>query len=127
MAQTLKQQYETLCNEYLKIFCEKQEVEFDPSDWVGGDVGEVIHIADCFLNFDEIRLDIDTDQPKGFIFKWYWEDLDGYYKTKQRINYRNYIKGLRHGDLLKNEAEIDNIERVVGYLKGGEIKSIQEG
>ena len=94
--QTLKQQYENIVDQYLTLFCEKQEVHQDNNDWCAGDVGGVIEINDAYLNFDDIRLDIDTNQPKGNIFKWWWENE---YLEGKIINYHSYIKGLRVKDL----------------------------
>jgi hypothetical protein len=91
--QTLKQQFENVVEQYIDAFCEKQGVHKDNNDCR---VGDVIEINDAYLNFDEIRLDIDTNQPKGEIFKWYWDNeyLDG-----KIINYYSYVKGLRVKDL----------------------------
>ena len=94
--QTLKQQYENIVDQYLTLFCEKQGVHKDNNDWCAGYVGGVIDINDAYLSFDEIRLDIDTNQPKGAIFKWVWEND---YLTGKIINYQSYIKGLRVKDL----------------------------
>jgi hypothetical protein len=94
--QTLKQQFENLVDQYLTLFCEKQEVNKDNNSWCAGDIGEVIEINDAYLNFDDIRLDIDTNQPKGNIFKWYWENE---YLEGKIINYYSYTKGLRVKDL----------------------------
>jgi hypothetical protein len=93
---TLKQQFENIVDQYLTLFCEKQEVHQDNNDWCAGDVGGVIEINDAYLNFDEIRLDIDTNQPKGAIFKWWWEND---YLNNKQINYYSYTKGLRVKDL----------------------------
>ena len=94
--QTLKQQFENIVNQYLTLFCEKQGVHKDNNDWCAGDVGGVIEINDAYLSFDEIRLDIDTNQPKGEIFKWWWEND---YLENKIINYYSYTKGLRVKDL----------------------------
>jgi len=80
----------------LTLFCEKQEVHKDNDTWWLGDIGGVIEINDAYLNFDDIRLDIDTNQPKGNIFKWWWENE---YLEGKIINYQSYIKGLRVKDL----------------------------
>jgi hypothetical protein len=94
--QTLKQQFENLVDQYLTLFCEKQGVHKDDDSWCAGGIGGVIEINDAYLNFDEIRLDIDTNQPKGEIFKWWWENE---YLENKIINYYSYTKGLRVKDL----------------------------
>lgn len=95
MKNTLKERYENLCNEYLKRFCEKQEMDFDDG-WVGGTVGGIANIGDYYLSFDDIRLDIDTNQPKGVILSYYDHILEGHHKEPpEYINYQSYINGIR--------------------------------
>jgi hypothetical protein len=93
--QDLKNQYENIVNQYITIFCEKQEIEKETTYWVGGCIGEVIDLNGAFISFDDIRRDIDTDQPKDKIFNWYW---DNDYINNKNINYHSYIKGLRVKD-----------------------------
>lgn len=89
----LKKQYEAVVNKYMELFCKKQEVDFEY--WVGDDVGGVVEIADAFFDFNDIRYDIDTNQPENLIFEWYWELIE----SKIKINYSSYSKGLRLKDL----------------------------
>jgi hypothetical protein len=86
---TLKSEFAKVCSIYIQMFCIKNETTFD--GWIGGDVGEIANIADMFINFSDIRLDIDTNQSSGTLIKWYWENLE----TDFPINYRSYMKGLR--------------------------------
>lgn len=90
MKNTLKERFESICAEYIKLFCEKQEMEF--YGWVGDTVGEVAYIKDYYLNFDDIRLDVDTNQPKGKILSWYDQEVEAHFLGKDRINYLTYIK-----------------------------------
>ena len=94
--QTLKKKFENVVDQYLTLFCEKQGLHKYNDTWCAGDVGGVIEINDAYLSFDDIRLDIDTNQPKGAIFKWYWEND---YSENKIINYYSYIKGLRVKDM----------------------------
>ncbi len=93
---TLKQQFENIVDQYLTLFCEKHGVHKDNNAWRAGDVGGVIEINDAYLNFEDIRLDIDTNQPKNNIFSWYWENDE---LNNKSINYYSYTKGLRVKDL----------------------------
>ena len=96
----LKKEYEVICNEYIEMFCKKQDMIF--YGWVGDAIGEVACIGDYFFNFSDITLDINTKQKKDFIFDWYNDNLDKAliigcdYKF---INYASYIKGLRLKDI----------------------------
>ena len=90
--ESLSKRYESICNEYLDLFCKKHEVYH--TGWIGNQVGGIIEISDAFFNFDDIRLDIDLDALKGeksSIWDWYWSNID----SEQMINYYSYLKGLR--------------------------------
>jgi len=87
---TLNKRFEKIVNEYIAEFCKKQDVELEY--WVAEDIGGICSIGDMFLTFDNIRLDIDKEAPKGLITEWYWADIT----AKQTINYWSYIRGLRH-------------------------------
>ena len=94
--QELKKQYENVCNEYLRKFCNKQGFVFDNDMWVNQDVGSTVMCNDMFLNFSDIVWDINSKQPKGAITEWYYECLENIEKS---INYFSYTKGLRIVDL----------------------------
>ena len=68
--------YADICNEYLRIFCEKHELTFDPGDWVGGEsgVGTVVNVADYFVSMEDIRFDIDNNVPAETFFEF--QDYD---------------------------------------------------
>lgn len=90
----LKKQYELVCNEYVKRFCRKQEMDF--GGWVGDIVGEVAYCNDFYFNFRDIVLDINSRQPKGRIIDWYYENIEIENKS---ISYYSYTKGLRVSEL----------------------------
>ena len=83
-------QYEKVCNEYIKQFCQKQDMEFDI--WISNIVGGTAFIGDYFFNFQDIVWDINSNQPKGCIINWYNDNLIDLTKS---INYYSYTKGLR--------------------------------
>lgn len=86
----LKNRYETACNEYVKLFCAKQEMEFE--GWIADIIGEIACCNDFFFNFHDIVWDINSEQPKGMIIDWYYSCLES---TEKAINYYSYTKGLR--------------------------------
>jgi hypothetical protein len=90
----LKKQYDNICNTYVKIFCEKQDMDFE--GWVGNDVGSIACCNDFFFDLHDIILDIDTNQEEGYIINWYYDNLE---IEDKNINYYSYIKGLRIKDL----------------------------
>jgi hypothetical protein len=95
----LRQHYENICNAYVNEFCAKQEM--DLNGWIGGEVGGVTECSDFFFDFRDIVRDIDTEQPKGLIIDWYYDNLEG----RRFINYDSYIRGLRVSDLPVEDVE----------------------
>lgn len=94
--QDLKNTWKQVCNEYLKLFCEKHECFYEGDEaWVGNEPGTVADVADCFINMDVIRYDIDNDiEPKMF-WEWYDYWCECNYLDLNEINYQSYCKGLR--------------------------------
>jgi len=80
---------------YMQMFCDKHEIEYDDSYWIGGK-GEVIEIGDMFINFSDVRLDLEQNVTKGIFTNWYWTVLES---KLPHINYASWVKGLRHKDL----------------------------
>jgi hypothetical protein len=109
----LKKQYELVCNEYIKRFCEKQEMDFE--GWVGDQVGGIACCNEFFFNFQDIVLDINLEQPKEMIIDWYYENLE---TPEKSINYYSYTRGLRiydvGGHFKKRQKEYKS--NIVGHL-----------
>ena len=91
----LKEHYEVVVSEYIRKFCNKQEVSFE--FWVANEIGGVACFGDdlCF-NFTDIVWDINSNQPKNQIIDWIYESIDN---PERSINYFSYSKGLRWSDL----------------------------
>lgn len=85
----LKESYKKLCMEYVEIFCDKQWLYFD--SWVNDRVGETAVCSGYYINFLDLVMDVDTDQPKGFYIEYYDYVLSG-----NNVNYSSYIKGVRY-------------------------------
>ena len=92
----LKKRYESICQDYIDVFCEKQEIQFD--GWLGDIVGGTAwFMGQYFLNFNDIAYDVNSNQPAGLILKWQDDFIDSGVETA--INYWSYSKGLRYSDL----------------------------
>lgn len=87
----LKRDYEKACNQYMKLFCEKQDLYFD--GFVNDDIGGIALCSDFFFNFQDIVWDVNAKIPKGVIIEWYDAQLENH---ERAINYYSYTKGLRH-------------------------------
>lgn len=100
----LNKQYAYLCNEYIKMFCTKQDIEFD--GWIGDEVGGIASfISQYFFNLSDIVLDLNTKQRKGLILRWQDDGVDFNIgrKKPQYINYKSYTMGLRYQQLEKKK------------------------
>lgn len=95
MVGKLNERFESVCDEYLEAFCLKHDLCVD-YDWVGNEVGGVVIIGDYFINFDDIRLDIDKNASEPCFFKWYYVALDYANEngtTEGCMNYKSYLMG----------------------------------
>ena len=105
----LQSKYESVVAEYTKAFCKKHGWHFNYGDWVGGHVGEIIEICDRFVDFRDIKTDIDNDFHEDVFAKWYDYTLRlaelGCTKT---INYWSYAKGC---PLPYSEEHLNAIEK----------------
>lgn len=88
----LEEQYKKVVEEYIDVFAKKQSM--DKNGWVDyvGGIYEFNQVY--FFNFDEIKYDIDTNQPPLLITDWFLETI--YEKEDKRISYVSYTKGLRY-------------------------------
>ena len=90
----LRQCYETACNDYAKLFCHKHEYDFDPTDWVGLDIGTVLCLAEYYyINFQDIKYDIDNEVDRSVFFEWYNYDITMRMLEAQTMNYPSWVKG----------------------------------
>lgn len=102
----LKKYYEGMCEDYVKVFAEKHEMEFE--GWVGDAVGGVATFGDWFFNLDDIRYDVDNDVPNDEIIKWIDYTSRCYaLGCPKTINFPSWIKGAPKP---YTEEELDKIE-----------------
>lgn len=102
----MKQQFETICNRYIKAFEQKHDYYFDY--WVADQVGTIACFGDYFIDFEQIRYDIDNDVPRGKFIEFYDAQLDWAmirnevetlidqlkeYRNKPYPNYHHWLKG----------------------------------
>ena len=90
--QALQDRFRSVCMDYIMRFCEKHDLNFE--GWVGDRVGETAEIGDMFLDFSDIRYDIDTEQKSGTIEKWWDYSYDlSMLECPKTINYRSWCAG----------------------------------
>jgi hypothetical protein len=86
----LKRRLEKAVMDYTEAFCKKQGLPFDW--WSLERIGTLGCFGNYYFTFDDIKYDMDTDQPKGLITQWQDECLE---KGCTKINYYFYSKGIR--------------------------------
>lgn len=88
----LKDKFNKITDEYLQAFIKKQGCVFDY--WIADEIGGIASFNEQhYFNLDDIRMDINLNAPKHLIFQWQDDCVDA--QPDDRVNYRNYIKGVR--------------------------------
>jgi len=93
----LNEQYKSVCNEYIDLFCKKQQIEFD--GWVGDEIGGIAGFAgQYFFGLSDIILDLTTKQKKWLILEWQDDgvEFNSSRDDVEYINYKSYTMGLRY-------------------------------
>ena len=91
----LKSKLDLCIEQYVILFCKKQDLQYKTGMWVAGDVGYIVLISDMFINFSDIRLDLENNVTKGIFSEWYWTVTES---NLPYINYSSWLKGLRQSD-----------------------------
>lgn len=89
-----------LVQKYIDYFAKKQDIEFN--GWLVDEILDVAMFGDYFLNFSDIKFDVETDQPKGQILEWQNHVTDHNClldaNDQYRINYKSWCSGARYED-----------------------------
>ena len=91
---TLKEKYDSACNEYAKKFAKKQGLRF--YYWIGHDdqIGSLASFSETYyFTMENIKLDIDRDIPKGEALKWHEDSVNIHYTCQGDMNYFSYLMG----------------------------------
>lgn len=94
----LKFAFADICLAYLKAFCDKHEYDIEwelkhGGVWVCDEPGGVANIGDLWVNFDDIRYDVDNNIDVDMFEKWYWESLDRTELGVKYVNYKSFCSG----------------------------------
>jgi hypothetical protein len=115
----LKSQYNSVVGDYCQMFCLKHGWLYDPKNWVGNRVGEVLNInEEMFVDFNDIKADIDNDFKIEDFEDWYnyTQELFALGCTKQ-INYYAFAKG---APLPYSKEQLDLIRKSKEQVKKAE-------
>ena len=82
---------ENSIKKYIELFEKKHELSFD--FWIADLSGTVACFSmDYYVNFEDIRLDLEKDVPKDLFFDWYDLAMDLGLEDKPIINYYTFLK-----------------------------------
>lgn len=119
--QELQYDFKNAVTAYVNAFCEKHGWHFNASDWVAGDVGGVIEINGMFINFDDIRTDIDHEFDKDAFVEWYnYEQRVTELGCTQHINYKSFALGAPRPYGEKVLDKIGRFQKEVERMQRGE-------
>ena len=92
--QSTQERWREICQEYLKLFCDKHEYSFEDCFWVTDNYGTIACVSDMFISMEHIRYDIDNNIEETMFEKWYWKAIEIFELTGQDfMNYENFCKG----------------------------------
>lgn len=92
--QSTQERWREICQEYLKLFCDKHEYSFEDCFWVADDYGTIACVSDMFISMEHIRYDIDNNIEETMFEKWYWKAIEIFELTGQDfMNYESFCKG----------------------------------
>lgn len=104
----LKLNFQQVVHDYMLEWCKKHEYFYEPDTWVGDDVGGICAIGDLFVNFDDVRFDIDNDIPEPLFEEWYWYRLEiSELGCERDVNLKSYSMGCRP----YTEEQFENIRQ----------------
>jgi hypothetical protein len=92
--QNIQERWRDICQEYLKLFCDKHEYSFEDCFWVTDNYGTIACVSDMFISMEHIRYDIDNNIEETKFEKWYWKAIEIFELTGQDfMNYESFCKG----------------------------------
>ena len=93
--ETAKEYFVKGCNEYLRLFCEKHDFDYEEAkeSWVGGSVGEITMCGDYYVAMPTIIADIEMDAPEAEFYKWYYYNLDAHEFGFTTPNFESWLRG----------------------------------
>ena len=115
MNESLKQQFEEVCNAYLDAFVKRHDLV--SADWVGPGVCEIVCANDeVFLDFDDIRYDVDNAASLSVNEIWDWVDYCRrleYLECPKKINFPSWCKGAPKPYTDKMLDELEGLHQAV--------------
>lgn len=90
----IESRYADACNEYLKAFCERYELQYVDDPWVGDDVGSVACVGHSyFIDMSEIRFMLRSNVDWDEYLRYLDYNIDASLLGLDTINLRSWCKG----------------------------------
>lgn len=86
----LRVNFKNAVSDYVAAFELKHNLKLDY--WIADQIGTIASFGDYFIDFNDIRLDIDNKTDKNHFFNWYDLSLDLGACGKKGVNYYTYLK-----------------------------------
>ncbi len=84
----LEKDYNKAVTRYVDEFSKKNDVDFDC--WIADNVGEIACIGDYYIDFINIKTDIDCFTKPGSLFEYLDKELD-FHLEKDKESFVNYL------------------------------------
>ena len=92
---TAREYFEKGCNEYLRLFCEKHDFDYEDAkdSWTGGQVGDIVLCGDYYIGMQTIIADIEMDAPEEEFIKWYDYNINADEFSFFTPNFESWLRG----------------------------------
>lgn len=87
------EQLDAAIHAYVELFEKKHDLIF--GGWVADETGTIGLFSDYFIDFRDIRLDLEKDADKDLFFEWYDLSLQQAIDKHPITNYSSYLMGAR--------------------------------
>lgn len=86
-------QYNQLCDEFVKVFCEKHDMDYAETSWVADERGGTLEYCDYYITYEDIITDLMLNAECDCIWKY-----DEYIQRCAFLgiktpNYKNFLLG----------------------------------
>lgn len=91
--QELYGKYRGICNEYLRLFCEKYGLEYSPDAWRDNQTGGSAKIGDVCVDMTELVTDCNEGAGKNEYFRWREYNWEVAWLNLATMSYREWLSG----------------------------------
>lgn len=88
---SLKQQFEDIAERYIKRFCKKEDLEYNQNNWQNNEIGTVYQTNNFCISFEDIRINIDQNKPKGHFQDYYQDFISSLFSQSHSNSYKEYL------------------------------------